>query len=109
MNKIYSDRRSAVRIKYDVSYRVANCDGGQVPRRGDFRQVRGCDLSPIGLSFYSDAPPKTDHLALMFKGQQDEAYMLARVIHQKPCLMDGQRRYLIGCEFLRALLPEECA
>jgi hypothetical protein len=94
-------------MKYDVGYWVSDCDGTNIPRRSAFQPVRGCDLSPIGISFYADAPPKSNQVALMFKGRKSEAYMLARVIHMDPCLLDGQRRYLVGCQFVRSLNPED--
>ena len=107
MGVIPEERRSAVRMKYDVSYWVADSDGESIPLLPEFRRVRGCDLSPIGISFYSDSPPKSEQVALMFKGQKYHSYMLARVVHHKSCLLEGQRRYLIGCHFLRSLSPEK--
>lgn len=90
-------------MKYEVTYWVADCDGERMPPRGKFRQVRGCDLSPIGISFYCDAPPKSETVVLMFKGQRNHSYMLARIVHRQPCLQEGTRRYLIGCQFTRSL------
>jgi hypothetical protein len=97
------DRRSAVRMKYDVSYWAADSDGEGIPPPSQFRQVRGCDLSPIGISFYAEVAATSEHVVLMFRGQKHQSYMLARVVHQKSCLVEGQRRHLVGCRFVRGL------
>ena len=97
------DRRRAVRIGYQVTYYVADSLGDHIPPVAKFREVRGHDLSPIGISFYAETAPKSEDLVLMFKGKDSQSYMSAKVVYHRRCMVDGERCFMVGCEFVRRL------
>lgn len=91
-----SERRQAPRVPYDVMFQAALAPG-DAPLR--FVNVWGCDVSPIGVSFYSPVRPTGEEVILRFG---NDTRLIARVVHAKEVEQEGRTVLLVGCEFLRA-------
>ncbi len=90
-----SERRSAPRVPYDISFQVAFAPG-VAPLR--FVNVWGNDVSPVGISFFSANRPNVDEIILLFG---ESTRVNARVVHCREVEQEGRMVNLVGCEFVR--------
>lgn len=90
-----SERRSAPRVPYDISFQAAFTPG-EAPLR--FVNVWGHDVSPVGISFFSSVRPHVDEIILLFG---EGTRVNARVVHCREVEQEGHMVNLIGCEFVR--------
>ena len=94
-----AERRRTEREAYQIVIHAAPYDGKTVPAHHEFRNVVTRDLSPTGISFYTDLEPSSDCFILMLGGPDRAQYLSARVIHFSQGFQDRKLQYLIGCTF----------
>ncbi len=101
-----AERRKSLRTASEVIIHAAPYDGTNVPARHEFKNVVARELSPTGISFYSDRQPSSDSFLLMFgepghvQGEHGGMqYLSARVVHCSHLPLDRNQQYLIGCSF----------
>ncbi len=94
------DRRTQPRQLYPYQQRIAPMLGRRLPSRSMFIPVTCHDISPGGFSFVSPAPPESDQYVVALGRGRSLTYVIAQVAHMTRLEQDGDRRYLIGCNYI---------
>jgi hypothetical protein len=92
---------------YDTIGYMAPCDEHDVPHPGEFHPITCHAISVHTISFYADSPPDYKFLTISVGPARQVIFILCRVRHCREVYLDQQHRYLVSCEFMRRLGPEE--
>ena len=95
--------RDEERIPYPWWQAIAPYTGDRQPSRGDFVPVQCRDFSQHGFSFICDLPPTYPQLVVELGTRPKLIYITAEVMNCSFEDHDGQRRFRIGCRFLRRI------
>ena len=93
-----SPRRRAIRLFHAANDRPLL--GKEMPRASDFRQVPCHDISAGGMSFYWDRQLDFEYLVVALESSTASLRLIGRTTF---CVAEGERRYRIGCQFVKRL------
>lgn len=90
------ERRDAPRVDYKWTLHVAPFDRENFPRRDQFSEVEGRDISTTGLSYVSHVAAKPGDRLIVVARSEAVVCVTARVVHCQeipgtPC------SYMVGC------------
>jgi len=97
---IHIDRRVKPRRSYPYAQRIAPIVDGTRPGLDEFVEVRCNDIAAGGFSFVSDGPPVSDTYVVALGCPPKVTYLVAQIAHVTRVQQDGQRRFLIGCNYI---------
>ena len=92
----HTERRDAPRVQYEWTLHVAPYDRETFPRRDQFTEVEGRDISTTGVSYVSTEAAKPGDQLIVIARSNAVIRVTARVIHCQeipgaPC------SYVVGC------------
>ena len=97
--QVFTERRSRPRRPYPYHQLIAPVVAGTLPARKQFVHVRCHDIASGGFSFSSPTPPTVDSYVVALGNPPDLTYLMAQVVHVTRVEHDGQRSYLVGCNY----------
>lgn len=100
--EVWLDKRKSQRVRYCAAIPVNSSPTG-VPENAEFETVEARDLSQNGFSFYSATAPEEPWLLVQLGDEREIVYMWARVVRCEKDYDDRQRRFIVGCQFVRQL------
>jgi len=93
-------RRRQPRSAFNHFQRIAPYDGAKLPPPAIFREVRCCDISAGGFSFFSPRPPDHTGYVVALGAAPMVIHMAVRVAHVTPKRIDDRDMFLVGCQYL---------
>jgi hypothetical protein len=94
------ERRDAQRFAFSSQQTVAPYSGKDMPRAADFRRVPCHDISAGGMSFYWDRLLDFEYVVVALESSTASMRLIGRTTF---CVPEGERRYRIGCQFVKRL------
>lgn len=94
------ERRGHPRRSFPYNQRIAAVVDGRLPDRQTFTDVPCFDISASGFSFHSRVPPASDTLVVALGAPPKVAYLVAQVAHVTRVEKRGERKFLIGCNYV---------
>lgn len=94
------ERRNQPRKAYPYQQLIAPMIDRKLPDRGQYIPVTCHDISPGGFSFVALAPPESNEYVVALGRGGALTYLIAQVAHMTRFEQDGERRYLIGCNYV---------
>jgi PAS domain S-box-containing protein len=94
------ERRTQPRKPYPYQQLIAPVLGRRLPSRSDFTPVTCHDISPGGFSFMSPTPPESGQYVVALGRGRRLTYVIAQVAHMTRLEQDGERKYLVGCNYV---------
>lgn len=94
------DRRTQPRKPYPYQQMIAPMIGKRLPSRNEFAPVTCHDISPGGFSFMAQTPPESDEFVVALGCGATLTYVIAQVAHMRRFEQDGDRRFLVGCNYV---------
>jgi PAS domain S-box-containing protein len=94
------ERRTQPRKPYPYQQLIAPMLARGLPDRNKFIPVTCHDISPGGFSFVALAPPESNEYVVALGHGGRLTYLIAQVAHMTRFEQDGERRYLIGCNYV---------
>jgi hypothetical protein len=88
------------RKPYPYQQMIAPMVGKRLPAHNQFAPVTCHDISPGGFSFVAQTPPESDEFVVALGRGVALTYVIAQVAHMTRLEQDGERRYLIGCNYV---------
>jgi len=95
------ERRGCARVPYEQVVHIAPVMDGQLPQRDAFTPVRCKDLSQAGFSFFQPERPGFSQLVVVFGKNTKQCFIHARIAHVTQVKLNGNRLFVVGCEFKR--------
>jgi len=93
------ERRRKPRRSYPYSQRIAPILDGKRPDLSDFSEIQCNDIAAGGFSFISDSPPVSDCYVVALGCPPKFTFLTAQIAHVTRVQHEGQRRFLIGCNY----------
>ena len=100
VSALHVERRKRSRRAYPYFQLVAFCTGDGLPDKSAFKEVRCNDISAGGFSFFSATPPPSETLVVALGAPPKLMYLVAQVAHVTRTKRDGEKTYLIGCNYI---------
>lgn len=97
-----AERRGNQRKPFRCVQLLAAYDGVSLPHQTDYAPVTFHDLSPGGFSYVADLAPQTRRLIAAL-GRTPFKFFVADMVNQRRITHDGQRKWLIGCRFVKRI------
>lgn len=97
------ERRDAPRVGYGLTLYVAPFDGENFPRRDQFVEVEGRDISTTGISFLSDEPATPGDKLVIVARNDAVVCVTARIIHCQEVPAATSCAYVVGCVLERRI------
>jgi hypothetical protein len=95
--------RSSPRKQYQVSQRIAPMHNDLPPQVDEYFNVECNDISQGGISFYLKRPPGCEQFAIVLGQKPMVTVLIGRVVYSKAVKHNGDRMYLVGCQFIDRL------
>jgi len=99
------ERRQRPRRAYPYHQLIAPIVDGTLPDRGKFKHLPCHDISSGGFAFVSPGPPASDAFVVALGNPPNLTYLMSQVAHVTRIEQDGQRMYLIGCNYTGRVVP----
>lgn len=96
------ERRQTERRSFQCLQLLAPFDGATMPSVEDYTRMRCHDLSPSGFSYIADARPASKLLVAAL-GRTPLKFFVAEVVNVRPIDVEGMRKLLVGCRFVRRI------
>lgn len=97
------NKRKSARVPYTTPVEVLlDADKG-LPESRQFITVQPRDLSQRGIAFYSDYAPCERPVIVKLGSARESLFLLARITRCERDFDDAQRRFVVGCEFVRRI------
>jgi len=93
------ERRRSPRREYPYRQRIAPCRGGSLPAPEDFIEVVCRDISAGGFSFLVEKPPNFKDLVIALGTPPHVTHLAAEVRRVVEMEADGEKQFLVGCQF----------
>ena len=100
---LQQNRRRSTRHQYPDRLLIAFHSAPTVPRRRDFIEVEGCDLSVGGFSFLVSELPIAKLIVVALGRENSRIYVQAKILRFKRIERDGKPVFMVGCEFTESL------
>ena len=94
------ERRRKPRRSYPYIQRIAPILDGKRPDLDAFQEIQCNDISAGGFSFISDAPPVSDSYVVSLGCPPKFTFLTAQVAHVTRVRHEGERRFLVGCNYV---------
>jgi len=77
--------------------------GNILPRVDEYFNVECNDISQGGISFYLKRPPGCEQFAIMLGQKPSLTTLVGRVVYSRVVDHNGEKVYLVGCQFIDRL------
>jgi hypothetical protein len=77
--------------------------GDLFPQVDEYFNVECNDISQGGISFFLKRPPGCEHFAVALGQRPRITVLIGRVAYAREVDHDGDRMYLVGCQFINRL------
>jgi hypothetical protein len=101
--KSFEAMRSSPRKKFQCNQRIAPMHGDILPQTDEYINVECNDLSQGGISFYLRRAPGCDRFAIGLGQKPMLTVLVGRVAYSREVQHNGERMYLVGCQFIDRL------
>ena len=100
------ERRAAPRVDFQVGLWFAIYDRENFPAASEFRCGETRNLSPMGISFFTDRVIEPGQMVVVKLGRDSQTICLsATVIHCQHDKWGSEDEFFVGCEFASRLEP----
>jgi len=95
-----TERRTRPRRSYPYRQKIAPITDGKLPNLDQFRSFQCHDIAAGGFSFICTAPPASDTLVVELGVPPKLSYLIAQIAHVTRTEKDGQRQFIVGCNYV---------
>jgi len=94
------ERRAATRVPYQVELLVASSDGDEVPSADQFCAAETRNLSPMGISFFSDQEFEPQQTVVLRLGAESQPiYLSGSIVHCQHDRWGNSEQFFVGVQF----------
>ena len=94
------ERRAATRVPYQVELLVACTESDEVPSADQFHSAETRNLSPMGISFFSEREYEPQQAVILrLGGQERPIYLSGTIVHCQHDRWGESDQFFVGVQF----------